>query len=142
VNSDDRATLHLATGVGLESAEILWRFSTSGGPGGQHVNTSHTRAEATLDVAHSASLPEWARLRICAKLGPVVSISASDTRSQSRNRALALARLVAKLSQALEEPKRRRPTRPSASATRRRLDSKRMTSMKKLERRRPAPGEE
>ncbi len=106
------------------------------------MNTSHTRAEATLDVAASASLPEWARLRICAKLGPVVSTSASDTRSQSRNRALALARLVARLSRALEEPKRRRPTRPSASATRRRLDSKRMTSIKKLERRRPAPGEE
>lgn len=142
MSSDGPAKLRLAAGVELETAEIVWRFSTSSGPGGQHVNTSHTKAEATLDVTGSASLPDWARMRISEKLGAVVSSSASDTRSQSRNRALALARLVAKLSRALEEPKRRRPTRPSVSATRRRLDSKRRTSMKKLDRRRPAPGEE
>lgn len=132
---DGRSIVDLGRGVSVDLAEITWKFSTSGGPGGQHVNTSRTKAEALFDVAGSSSLPQWARERIIAKLGAVVAVSASDTRSQARNRDLALGRLIAKLATSVEEPKHRTPTRPTASARRRRLEAKRMLSGKKLGRR-------
>lgn len=135
MESDGQAAVDLGLGVSIDLGEITWKFSTSSGPGGQHVNTSRTKAEALLDVAGSSSLPQWARDRIVARLGAVVAVSASDTRSQSRNRDLALGRLIAKLAMSLEEPKPRRPTRPTASARRRRLHEKRMLSGKKLGRR-------
>ena len=116
--------IFLAPGVWVSTSEISWRFSTAGGPGGQHVNTSNTRAEAILDVEHSLGLPTWARDRLLVRLGPVVSASAGDTRSQARNRDLALSRLTARLSAALEVRRARRPTRPTAASQRRRLEQK------------------
>src|SRR5438067_4580133 len=91
--SERGASLTLAPGVQIPLHELSWRFSASGGPGGQHVNTSNTRTEVRFDAGASPSLPAWARDRIVERLGPVVTVAASDERSQARNRALALGRL-------------------------------------------------
>lgn len=126
--------IDLGRGVGLYPGQVQWRFSTSGGPGGQHVNTSNTKAEATLDLDQS-TLPEWAKRRIAGRLGPTISVVASDTRSQSRNRDLALERLAERLRAALEPPPPpRRPTRPTAASQRRRLDEKRHRARLKQQR--------
>lgn len=133
--------IDLGRGVFLDPAEVAWRFSTAGGPGGQHVNTSNTRAEASLDVA-AAGLPAWARSRLVERAGPVVTASAGDTRSQARNRQLALDRLADRLRAALAPPPPpRRPTRPTAASRRRRLEDKRRRAQVKR-RRKGSDGEE
>lgn len=129
------ASLRLAPGLSVPASEVTWRFSTAGGPGGQHVNTSNTRAEATLDIAGSPTLPEWARDRLLAAFGPTLSVAAGDTRSQSRNRDLALARLGERLAGALVRRPARRATRPTRSSQRRRLEAKRRHSQIKDQRR-------
>ena len=106
-------------------AELRWRFSRSGGPGGQHANTSDTRAEVVFDAAGSPSLGAGQRQRIVDRLGPEVRVVAADERSQARNRALALDRLRERLAAALVVATPRRPTRPSTGARQRRLDEKR-----------------
>jgi ribosome-associated protein len=129
--------IDLGRGVALDVGEVSWRFSTAGGPGGQHVNTSNTRAEATVDVA-TATLPGWARRRLLDRLGAEVTASAGDTRSQARNRDLALERLAERLRAALAPPPPpRRATRPTLASQRRRLDQKRRRAQTKNERRRP-----
>lgn len=105
--------------------ELEWRFTTSGGPGGQHVNTSHTRVEVRFDVAASRALGPRQRARLLEKLGPVVRVAASDERSQARNRELALERLRARLADALRVETPRRPTKPAAAAARARVEEKR-----------------
>ncbi len=127
--------LVVGPGVAIPLRELQWRFSASGGPGGQHVNTSNTRAEVSLDLAGSPSLPAWARERLVERLGQAVTAAASDRRSQARNRALALARLRARLADALEEAAPRRPTRPTAASQRRRVEAKRRQGLRKRERR-------
>jgi ribosome-associated protein len=127
--------VELAPGVRLPLEEITWRFSTAGGPGGQHVNTSNTRAEATFDIAGSPSLPGWARERLLQTLGPTVSVAAADTRSQSRNRDLAVGRLADRLARGLVVAPPRRATRPSLASQRRRIDEKRRRSQLKAQRR-------
>lgn len=114
--------------------ELQWRFSGSGGPGGQHANTSNTRVEVVFDVERSPSLGAAERARLLERLGPVVRVVASDERSQARNRQLALARLGTKLGEALHVPTARRPTRPSAGAHQRRLDVKRRRAALKRQR--------
>jgi ribosome-associated protein len=127
--------LRVAPGIVIPVVELSWRFTSSGGPGGQHVNTSNTRAEVIFDVAGSPSLPGWARERLLARLGPSVAVAASDRRSQARNRGLALSRLAAKLAAALETEPSRRPTRPTLASQKRRLDAKRRRSGVKRDRR-------
>ncbi len=127
--------LTIAPGVRIPWSELTWRFSASGGPGGQHVNTSNTRAEVRFDAASSPSLPDWARERILARLGSVVVVAASDERSQARNRALAVERLTARLSRALEVAPTRKGTRPTRASQRRRLESKRRQGARKRDRR-------
>ena len=105
--------------------ELDWRFSASGGPGGQHVNTANTRAEVRFDVAGSTSLGPRQRARLVEKLGPEVRVVASDERSQLRNRELATERLVAALREALRVERRRIPTRPTEASRERRLEEKR-----------------
>lgn len=122
--------------ISLDDVEV--RYETSGGAGGQHANRSHTRVELAFDVAASGTLSDWQRARIIAKLGPVVTASSSDTRSQSRNRDLAFERLQAKLAAALHVDPPRRPTRPTKSSARRRLDTKRRAGETKSLRRRPS----
>lgn len=105
--------------------ELAWRFSTAGGPGGQHANRSNTRVEVVFDVAGSPSLGPRQRARLLGRLGPVVRVVASDRRSQAQNRELALERLRARLAAGLQVEHPRRPTAPSAAARRRRLEAKR-----------------
>jgi len=121
--------------------ELEWRFSASGGPGGQHANTSNTRAEVVFDVANSPSLGPRQRARLLERLGPVVRVAADDERSQLRNRQLALDRLAARLRDALKVERPRVATRPSLGAKKRRLESKRRTGERKRLRGRPSESE-
>ena len=118
--------------------ELEWRFSGSGGPGGQHANTANTRAEVRFDVAASPSLGPRQRARLLDKLGPVVRVVASDERSQARNRELALERLRSRLAEALHIERPRVATKPSAGAKQRRLQAKRRRSQVKRQRSDPA----
>ena len=134
--------LDVAPGCRIPVSEIAWRFATSGGPGGQHANRSATQAEAVFDVWASESLGDWHKQRIAAALGPVVNVVASDTRSQSRNREIALDRLRDRLAEVFEEPKPRRPTRPSRAARDRRVSGKRHRGEKKRLRGRVRPDDD
>lgn len=120
--------------------ELDWRFSASGGPGGQHANKAATRAEVIFDVEGSETLGPRQRARLAAKLGTTVRVTAADERSQSRNRAIALERLKDRLAQALKVDTPRRPTRPTRASKERRLDSKARRSAIKHSRR--SPGDE
>ena len=105
--------------------ELEWRFSASGGPGGQHANTANTRAEVRFDVAGSPSLGPRQRSRLLERLGPTVRVVASDERSQARNRQLALDRLRSRLADGLRVVPPRHPTSPTRQARERRLEDKR-----------------
>jgi ribosome-associated protein len=132
--------LRLTRTCAIPAAELEWRFSGSSGPGGQHVNTANTRVELRFDVTRSRSLAPHERQRLLERLGPVVRVVASDTRSQARNRELALRRLRARLADALRRPPPpRRPTSPTAGARRSRLERKRRRSQVKRQRRPPTP---
>ena len=135
----DRVTagLRITRSVVIPDAELHWQFSASGGPGGQHANTSNTKAEVSFDIESSEVLGPVQRARLIEKLGPSVRVAASDTRSQLRNRELAAARLVALLSGALRVDRVRRATKPSKAAKTRRLDAKSQHSERKAARRRP-----
>jgi ribosome-associated protein len=117
--------LRIGRNATVPLAEIELRTSRSSGPGGQHANVTASRVEAVFDVCASQSLSEEQRDRIASRLGPVVRAVAQDTRSQLRNRELALERLRGRLSAALAVQRPRRATKPTAAARRRRADSKR-----------------
>lgn len=118
-------------------AELAWRFSRSGGPGGQHANTSDTRVEVRFDVVGSPSLGPRQRARLLDRLGPEVRVVVSDERSQLRNRELALQRLADRLAEALRVTTPRRATRPTKGGIERRLEGKRRQADRKATRRRP-----
>ena len=119
--------------------EVVVKVSRSGGPGGQHANTSETRVELAWDVAGSAAVTDDQRALLLDRLGPVVRAVAEDTRSQARNREIAFGRLAAKVDAALVVARARRKTRPSRGAVERRLQAKRRTSETKRNRRSPPP---
>jgi len=121
--------------------ELEWRFSGSGGPGGQHANTSNTRAEVRFDVAGSPSLGPRQRSRLLERVGPVVRVVASDERSQARNRDLALQRLASRLAAGLRVDRPRVATTPSPAKRRARLEDKRRRSEVKRQRARPSRDE-
>ena len=123
--------------VSIPLAEIEVRVSRSSGPGGQHANVTASRVEAVFDVAASRSLSEEQKRRVMARLGPVVRATAQDTRSQTRNRELALERLRGRLEGALAVQRPRRATKPTAASRRRRAESKRRRGEVKRLRRRP-----
>ena len=127
----------IARGVAIPLAEVELRATRSSGPGGQHANVTASRIEATFDVAASRVLSEEQKRRVAARCGPVVRAVAQDTRSQARNRELALERLRSRLASALAVPRSRRPTKPTRTARRRRLESKRRRGELKRRRRRP-----
>jgi ribosome-associated protein len=116
--------LQLRPGLALPLSEIELRTSRSSGPGGQHANVTASRVEAVFDVAASSALSEAQKARIAARLGPRVTASAQDSRSQLRNRELALERLAARLAHALEVRRPRTATRPTKASKRRRLEAK------------------
>jgi ribosome-associated protein len=121
--------------------ELEWRFTGSGGPGGQHANTSNTRVEVRFDIAGSPSLGPRQRARLLERIGPSVRVVASDERSQARNRAAALDRLRTRLADALHVDAPRHATRPTRAAKLRRLESKRKRSDVKRTRRSPGDTE-
>jgi ribosome-associated protein len=132
--------------ISIPEGELRWRFSRSGGPGGQSVNTADSRVELLFDLAASPSLPVSLRDRAVHRLGGrlvdgVVTVTAEEHRSQLRNRESALRRLAELLRDAMAPPPpKRRPTRPTRGSQVRRLDGKRKAGdTKKL--RRPPPVE-
>jgi ribosome-associated protein len=129
--------LHIARDVEVPLFEIEVRASRSSGPGGQHANVTASRIEAVFDIEASRALDEEHKRRIRARLGPVVRATAQDTRSQARNRDLALERLASRLASALVVQRPRRATEPSRAARRRRVEAKRRRSETKQGRRRP-----
>jgi ribosome-associated protein len=121
--------------------ELTWRFSRSSGPGGQSVNTADSSVELSLDVARTSALGPIQRARALERLSRrlvdgVLTVRASDHRSQLRNREAALERMAKILAGALAPPPpRRRPTKPTRGAVERRLaDKKRRSRTKRLRR--------
>jgi ribosome-associated protein len=127
--------LRVTASVLIPAHELTWTFGPSGGPGGQHANRAHTRAEVRFDAEASGSLSQYQRQRIIDRLGSVVIVSADDERSQLRNRRLAVDRLRQKLAGALRVETPRRPTRPGRGAVERRLEAKRQQAARKRDRR-------
>jgi ribosome-associated protein len=124
----------------IPAAELAWRFSRSGGPGGQHVNTAATRAELRWNVAASAALGPVERERLLGALAGrldadgTLRVVAEETRSQLENRERARERLAALVARALAPPRPRRATRPSAASREARLAVKRRRGEVKSER--------
>lgn len=127
--------------VRIPESELKFRFATSSGPGGQHVNKAETRVTLLFDVANSPSLDDNARALIMKRLASridkegVLQISVQESRSQHRNRETAVSRFQSLLAAALKPRKRRRPTRPSKAANERRLAEKKKRGQRKKERR-------
>jgi ribosome-associated protein len=116
----------LPGGLVVPAAELTERFSRSPGPGGQSVNTSDTRVQLEYDVASSAVLSDDQRARAVAAVGDRLVVTASEHRSQHRNRIAARERLSERLREALAPPPPpRRPTKPTRGSQRRRLEAKR-----------------
>lgn len=133
--------LQISDAITIPAGELVWTFSPTGGPGGQHANRSSTRAELRFDVGASRAFDDETRQRVLAHLATegVVTVIVDETRSQWRNRQIARQRLADRIGNALKpDPPRRRRTRPSRAARRRRIDEKRARSRTKSLRRRPA----
>jgi ribosome-associated protein len=122
----------------IPEAEIELRASRSSGPGGQHANVTASRIEAVFDIDASQALDDEQKRRLRARFGPRVTAIAQDSRSQARNRELAVERLRERVAAALRPRKRRRPTKATAASRERRLDAKRRRSDVKRQRRRPS----
>ena len=125
----------------IPGSELHERFSRSSGPGGQSVNTADSRVELSFDVERSPALPEWARARAAERLAGrlsagVLTVAASEQRSQLANRQAARARMAALLRAAVAPPQRQRvPTKPGRRANERRLEAKRNRGATKRARR-------
>jgi ribosome-associated protein len=135
---DNDRWLRVTPSCRIDRGELEWLTTRSGGPGGQHANTSDTRVEVRFDVTASPSLGPRQRARLLERLGPVVRAAAADSRSQARNRELALERLRTRLAAGLHVERRRRATKPTRTAKAKRLDAKRRRSEIKRGRGRPA----
>jgi len=116
-------------------SEVQWRATTPGGPGGQHANKTSSRVEVRFDVVRSATLGPRQRARLLDRIGPVVRATASDERSQARNRQIALERLAVRIAAALRVEAPRRPTKPTRGSMERRLEDKRRRADVKRRRR-------
>jgi ribosome-associated protein len=139
----ETAILEISPTLRLPLAELDYRASRSGGPGGQHVNTSSTRIEVWWDIAASPALTEAQRQRLLSRLASRLDGSgrlrlvSSGSRSQLRNREEVTERLREIVAGALVVPKTRKRTRPSRAAKAARLESKRRRSSTKRDRRAP-----
>lgn len=137
--------LEVSPALTIPSSELRWRFSRSSGPGGQHVNTSDSRVELSWNIAGSAALTDAQRMLLLERLGRrrltggVVTVTASEQRSQLRNREIALAKLSELVAAGLApDAAPRRPTKPTRGSNRRRLAAKEQRSATKQQRRRPS----
>ena len=128
-------SVQISSSVRIPISELQFKFSASGGPGGQNANKVATRVELRFDVAASPSLGPYQRARIIERIGTEVRVVADDERSQLRNRQLAVERFRERMVAALHVEKTRRPTRPSKGAKERRLSDKRRLSERKRDRR-------
>jgi ribosome-associated protein len=128
-------SIRVTRSVVLPVAEVEFQVSRSSGPGGQHAQKSESRVVAVLDIEASSALTEAQKRRVVAKAGPVLRAVAQDDRSQTRNRELALERLVASLREALRVERRRKPTKPTAASRERRLEQKKRRAQTKRLRR-------
>jgi ribosome-associated protein len=129
----------------IPESELQFRASRSGGPGGQHVNTSSTKVELLWDVARSPSLSEPQRARLLKRLANridgdgVLHLTEGGSRSQHRNREAVTERFARLVRKALRRRKRRIPTKPTKASKQRRLESKKKRSRKKKLRKPPEP---
>ena len=137
VQDPDVGELVVTRSVRVPRRELDVRFTTSGGPGGQHANRTASRVELRLDLEASSAFSEAQRAQVIERLGTVVRVVADDERSQIRNRAIAEERLVARLASALHVERPRRATRPTRGSKERRLTEKKRRSETKKNRRRP-----
>jgi ribosome-associated protein len=141
VSDAERDSLRVTEMVVIPRSELNVRATRSGGPGGQHVNTSSTRIEITWDVTRTRALTEHERVRVVARLGARVSedgtvrVVASDSRSQRQNRERAEARLTDLIRRALAVRKARKRTRTPRGAVEARLEGKRRQGERKRQRR-------
>lgn len=135
--------LPVSPALTIPAAELVWRFSRSSGPGGQHVNTTDSRVALSWNVAGSAALSDDQRARLLQRLksrliGGALVVTASEQRSQLRNREIALAKLTGLVAEALAPgPASRRRTKPTRGSNFRRLDAKKQRSATKQQRRKP-----
>ena len=135
--------LRVSRSVTIPEGELRWRFSRSSGPGGQSVNTADSRVELSLDLTRTTALSPVQRARALERLtgrlvDGVLTVTASEERSQLRNREAARERLARTLGEAVAPPPRkRRPTRPTRAAVERRLGHKRRRGATKRLRRPP-----
>ena len=120
----------------IPATELQERFDTSGGPGGQHANRNETSVRLRFDVGKS-SLPDEVKTTLMNRIGAVIGVTASDQRSQSRNRDTARSRLKERMEAALVEPKTRKSTKPTLASKTRRIETKKARSEVKKRRRRP-----
>lgn len=143
----DTPMLEISPALRVPVAELEYRASRSGGPGGQHVNTSSTRVELWWDVAGSPALTDEQRRHLLVRLASRLDgagrlrLVSSATRSQLRNREEVTERFRDIVARALVVPKPRKRTKPSRAAKAARLEGKRRRSATKRDRRRPS-GEE
>lgn len=119
----------------IPASELTWRYSASGGPGGQHANTANTKAEVVWDIETSDAVNEGQRARLIEKLGPVLRIAVTDERSQLRNRNIAEQRFKERVVRALVIERPRKATKPSKGANERRMKAKSEHSERKAGRR-------
>ncbi|MGD9793474.1 MAG: alternative ribosome rescue aminoacyl-tRNA hydrolase ArfB [Acidimicrobiia bacterium] len=117
----------------IHSDAITWTTTRSGGPGGQHANTSDTAVTMVCDLATCGLHPVIVE-RLIRALGPTLTVRSADSRSQWRNRQTAWARMAETIDESARPPKPRRPTRPSRSSVEARLTSKRRQSERKRNR--------
>ena len=145
---DGHNFLVITPDLSLPLSELEYRASRSGGPGGQHVNTSSTRVEISWDIAASPSLTSAQRLQLLERLGPRLDsagqlrLVSSSTRSQLRNKEDVTARLQQMVADALAVRKKRKATKPSRAAKAARLEAKRRRAATKRQRKAPGNGED
>jgi ribosome-associated protein len=138
--------VHVNDRLTIPAAELSWRFSRASGPGGQGVNTTDSRVELSWDLAGSELLPPMLRERAISRLGSrlvqgVLTVVASEHRSQLRNREAAAARLAGMVASAVAPPPRtRRATRPTKGSVERRIAEKKRRGQTKRNRR-PDPSD-
>ncbi|RMF72669.1 MAG: aminoacyl-tRNA hydrolase [Acidobacteria bacterium] len=134
------ARIEITPRIAIDDSELRFEFVRASGPGGQNVNKVATAVQLRFDAARSPSLPDDVRERLLALAGRratadgVIVIDARDARTQERNRAAALGRLIALIRRAARRPKRRVPTKPTAAAKRRRRREKERRAKVKRER--------